>query len=129
MRNWLIFAAINGFMGVAAGPLGAHLLAGTLDAHALSLVATAERYQMWHALALGLVAVLGMRAAPAPGLLRLAAWLFAAGIALFSYSLYGLALTGWRALAMATPVGGLALMAGWAALAGFALTRGNRDTT
>lgn len=116
----LIFAAINGFMGVAMGALGAHALAGLVDQRALSLIATAERYQLWHALALGLVVALAGRAAPWPRFLALAAWLFAAGIVLFSYSLYALALTGWRPFAMLTPLGGLALLAGWAALAAWA---------
>ena len=43
-----------------------------------------------------------------------AAWLFVAGIVLFSGSLYALALTGARALGVVTPVGGVAFLAGWA---------------
>ncbi|MCC7046652.1 MAG: DUF423 domain-containing protein [Alphaproteobacteria bacterium] len=100
-----------------------------LDAQALGWIATAERYQMWHALALGVVAALGARdapTAPAPFYLRLAAWLFAAGIVLFCYSLYAMALTGWRALATVTPVGGVALLAGWVALAAHGLTARGR---
>jgi uncharacterized membrane protein YgdD (TMEM256/DUF423 family) len=131
MRNWLIFAALNGFVGVMAGAFGAHALTGVLDQRALGLVATAERYQMWHALALGIVIALWMHGqgshggaeAPMPFFLGLSAWLFAAGIVLFSYSLYALALSGWRPFAMVTPVGGLALLGGWAALAAWALTR------
>jgi len=139
MRNWLIFAAINGFVGVVAGALGAHALAGVLDQRALGLIATAERYQMWHALALGIVVALWVHARPAgaavpadaaaapmPFLLRLSAWCFAAGIALFSYSLYALALSGWRPLGMMTPVGGMALLGGWAARAAWALTGRSR---
>ncbi|MCC6469228.1 MAG: DUF423 domain-containing protein [Alphaproteobacteria bacterium] len=125
-RNWLIFAAINGFLGVLAGALGAHALARILDPQALGWIATAERYQMWHALALGLAVALGVRESgadrPAPFHLRLAAWLFAAGIVLFCYSLYAMALTGWRGLAVVTPVGGLSLLAGWVALAAYGLT-------
>lgn len=129
MRNWLIFAAINGFVGVMAGALGAHAPAGALDPQALGWIATAERYQMWHALALGVVVALWSRdgpEAPAPFYLRLAAWLFAAGIVLFSYALYVLALTQWRPVAMAAPVGGMALMAGWVALAAHGLTQRGR---
>jgi uncharacterized membrane protein YgdD (TMEM256/DUF423 family) len=47
----------------------------------------------------------------------LAAWCFVAGIALFSGSLYALALTGVRGLGAITPAGGVAFLAGWAALA------------
>ncbi len=46
-----------------------------------------------------------------------AAHLFAAGIVLFSGSLYAYALTGTRAFAMITPAGGIAFLAGWAAFA------------
>jgi len=45
-----------------------------------------------------------------------AAWLFVAGIALFSGSLYALALTGIRGLGAVTPIGGLAFLGGWAAM-------------
>ena len=46
-----------------------------------------------------------------------AALLFFTGILLFSGSLYGLALSGVRALGFITPLGGLALIAGWIVLA------------
>ena len=120
MRLWLLIAAINGFLAVAAGAFGAHGLQHRLDAHGLETFETGARYQMYHALAIGLAAfaIRGNAAAPAQG----AAILFLAGIVLFSGSLYALALTNARALAMITPVGGLAFLAGWIALA-FAATR------
>jgi uncharacterized membrane protein YgdD (TMEM256/DUF423 family) len=43
--------------------------------------------------------------------------LFVAGICLFSGSLYVMAITQWRWLGPVTPLGGLCLLAGWAALA------------
>jgi len=46
-----------------------------------------------------------------------AALLFLVGILLFSGSLYGLAFSGVRVLGFVTPFGGLALIAGWIALA------------
>ena len=42
--------------------------------------------------------------------------LFSAGIVLFSGSLYALVLTGNKRLGAITPIGGLALTAGWLAL-------------
>jgi uncharacterized membrane protein YgdD (TMEM256/DUF423 family) len=115
MKPWLLIAAINGFVAVAAGAFGAHGLQNRLDAHALQVFETAARYQMYHALAIGLAvfAMRGAAATPAQG----AAVLFLIGIVLFSGSLYGLALTNMRALAVITPVGGLAFLAGWIALA------------
>ena len=47
---------------------------------------------------------------------RLVAGLFTAGIAIFSGTLYLLAITGVMKLGAVTPVGGLLLMAGWVAL-------------
>jgi uncharacterized membrane protein YgdD (TMEM256/DUF423 family) len=51
----------------------------------------------------------------------MAGWFFTAGIVLFSGSLYALALTGVTILGAITPLGGLALLAGWASLMVFAL--------
>jgi uncharacterized membrane protein YgdD (TMEM256/DUF423 family) len=112
MNIWLFVAALNGFVAVAAGAFGAHGLQGRLDAHALATFETGARYQMYHALAIGLAA-LALRNAAA----QLACALFLAGIILFSGSLYLLALTGVRAFAFVTPFGGLAFLAGWATLA------------
>jgi uncharacterized membrane protein YgdD (TMEM256/DUF423 family) len=56
-------------------------------------------------------------------LLSWAGWSFVAGIALFSGSLYALALTGIAGLGAITPLGGLAFLAGWACLALFAAAR------
>lgn len=112
---WLLLAAINGFLAVAAGAFGAHGLQGRLDAHALSLFETAARYHMAHALAMGLAALAGRGGANAAA--AAAAALFLVGILLFSGSLYALALTGARGLAFVTPFGGIAFLAGWAALA------------
>ena len=92
MNIWVLFAAINGFLAVAAGAFGAHGLQGRLDAAALQVFETAARYHMYHALAMGLAAVL-VRPPRAAGAATAAA-LFLLGIALFSGSLYVLALTG-----------------------------------
>ena len=54
MSTWLLIAAINGFLAVAAGAFAAHGLHGRLDTHAMQIFETAARYQMYHALAIGL---------------------------------------------------------------------------
>jgi len=46
-----------------------------------------------------------------------------AGTVLFSGSLYALALTGIRSLGAVTPLGGVAFLAGWLALAASVLRR------
>jgi uncharacterized membrane protein YgdD (TMEM256/DUF423 family) len=114
--NWLLVAAVNGFLAVAAGAFAAHGLQGRFDAHGLSTFETGARYHMYHALAIGLAA-LAARNAAAAGTANVASAFFLAGIVLFSGSLYLLALTGTRALGFVTPFGGLAFLVGWAALA------------
>ena len=83
------------------------------DDAALRTFEVGVRYQMYHALALvlcGLLQALGWQT-------RAAAILFTVGVALFSGSLYGLALAELRWLGPVTPVGGVAFLAGWIALA------------
>ena len=103
------------FLGVLAGAFAAHALRVQLPVERLAAFDTAVRYQLWHALAL-LIVGLALERAPRPAL-HAAGWLFAAGIVLFSGSLYGLALTGVRALGAITPLGGASFLAGWLALA------------
>lgn len=103
-------------LAVAAGAFGAHALRARLPADLLAVWETAARYQIYHALALLLAArMAGVR--PAEGGWRAAGWLWVAGTALFSGSLYLLALTGVRWLGAVTPLGGLCFLAGWAAFA------------
>jgi uncharacterized membrane protein YgdD (TMEM256/DUF423 family) len=115
MRQWLFIAAITGGLAVLFAAFGEHALAGRLEPHSLATFATGARYQLFHALAMGLAA-LAARGAAKP-LAQNAALLFFIGILLFSGSLYGLALTGVHMLGFLTPVGGAALIAGWILLA------------
>ncbi len=115
MSGWLLVAAINGALAVAFGAFAAHGLQGRLDAHALEIFETAARYQMYHALAIGLAAF-AIRDAAA-GAAATACAFFLGGILLFCGSLYLLALTGARPLAFVTPFGGLGFIIGWCALA------------
>jgi uncharacterized membrane protein YgdD (TMEM256/DUF423 family) len=74
------------------------------------------QYHAWHALALLAIGLYMMHRPDAP-VIGVAAWLFVAGIALFSGSLYALALSGTRGLGAITPFGGVAFLAGWLAFA------------
>jgi len=114
-RAALIFAAVAGCAAVALGAFGAHALRASLDEHALEIWHTAVEYQFWHALALlGVSGIARTRETPA---LRVAATAFVVGIVFFSGSLYALALGGPRMVGVITPIGGLALIVGWVALA------------
>ena len=109
-------AVVAAFFGVAAGAFGAHALKGHLDAAALATWQTAVLYNLVHAL--GTIAVGLFKPAPAAErACRRAGWCFVAGMALFSGSLYLLALTGLRPLAYLTPLGGVAFLSGWVLLA------------
>lgn len=115
-RRFLFLASLAGGLAVMLGAFGAHGLKGKLDPALLEVFDVGVRYHMYHALALlGLAALLSRR--PAERLLRAAGWLFLAGMALFSGSLYLLALTGLRAVGIITPVGGLVLIVGWLSIA------------
>ena len=107
----LFFGTLFAGLAVAAGAFGAHTLKQVLDPDKLAVFETAARYQMYHALGLCLVSLV-MDRYPNLGL-ETVGWFFTAGIVLFSGSLYGLALTGVRWLGVSTPVGGLAMVAGW----------------
>jgi uncharacterized membrane protein YgdD (TMEM256/DUF423 family) len=114
-RTFLLLGALAGFIGVALGAFGAHGLRNRLSADMLAVFETGVRYQMYHALAILIVA---LAAARLDGwLIRAAGWLFTGGIVLFSGSLYVLALSGITALGAVTPIGGLAFLGGWACLA------------
>src|ERR1700743_280018 len=101
MRSWLFIAAINGGLAVLCGAFAAHGLAGRLAPDALGIFETGARYHMYHALAMGLAALLP--AGPGSRLAETAAALFLVGIVLFCGSLYLLALTGTRMLGFVTP--------------------------
>ena len=107
--------ALSALISVAAGAFGAHALRARLTPELLAVFETAARYQMYHAL--GLLAV-AWATSRSPGALPVwAGWLFVAGTVLFSGSLYALALTGVRWWGAVTPLGGVALLAGWICLA------------
>jgi uncharacterized membrane protein YgdD (TMEM256/DUF423 family) len=118
-RTFLFLAGFLGFLGVAAGAFGAHALRDALDPPLLAAFNTGARYHLLHAVALLGVALLADRK-PSTAV-SVAGWSFVLGIALFSGSLYALALTGARPLGAITPFGGMTLLIGWAALAVSAL--------
>jgi uncharacterized membrane protein YgdD (TMEM256/DUF423 family) len=106
--------AILGFLGVAAGAFGAHMVRERLRPERLDNWNTAADYQLWHALA---TIAAGIAAARwESGAAAAAGWCFIAGTVVFSGSLYALALTDRAKLGAITPVGGVLLLVGWAFL-------------
>lgn len=114
----LALAASILFLAVAFGAFGAHGLKERLDPEKLAIYQTAVQYQFWHGLGLALVAVITRQY----GECRLLTWsgrLMAAGVLIFSGSLYVLAMTGIRWLGAITPIGGICFLMGWLLLAIF----------
>lgn len=110
-RSMLIFAAVSGFIYVALGAFGAHVLSKSLGEAELAWLHTGLQYQAVHTLAiLALSVAMNQRAN---------LWfywsgaLLGLGTALFSGSLYCLALSHLKIWAYVTPVGGVCFLAGW----------------
>lgn len=118
-RVFVILSGVLGLTAVAFGAFGAHGLRGRLEAlpdgvKRMEWWQTAAHYHLVHAVALGFVAWLAHRGAGAPS--SVAGWCFVAGVTLFSGSLYLMTLTGQTKLGAITPIGGLLMMVGWAAV-------------
>ena len=115
-KNFLLLGSLAMMFAVGLGAFGAHGLKDKLSADMLAVYRTGVDYHFYHAL--GLLA-LGMIAAhlPESDLVKWSGALMAAGIVLFSGSLYLLALTGTRWLGAITPLGGAAWIVAWALLA------------
>ena len=120
-RTLAALGALSAFLAVAAGAFGAHALKARLSPDLLAIFETGARYQMYHALGM-LAAAWAVTRWPG-GAAAAAGWLFLLGTVLFSGSLYALALSGVRWLGAITPVGGVAFLLGWLALAWAALRR------
>jgi len=125
VRAWLLLGAILAGLAVGLGAIGAHLLEsrlkdpdGTLSATAQKSLATWEtavRYQMYHALALLAVGLLGQRSNSK--LFQASGWAMTVGVLIFSGCLYALVLSGQKKLGMIVPIGGVLMIVGWGLLA------------
>lgn len=113
MRWAIVFAGIGGAIMVGTGAWAAHAAVGEM---AREWLRTGAQYGLWHSIALLGVAALAARGAESRWL-TFSAIAFAAGIMLFSGSLFARALLGWSWISMATPLGGLTFIAGWLLLA------------
>jgi uncharacterized membrane protein YgdD (TMEM256/DUF423 family) len=118
-RLFFGLGALSALLAVAAGAFGAHALRNRLAPDTLGIFEVGARYHMYHAL--GLLAAAWAVSRWPGGATTAAGWLFVAGTVIFSGSLYLLSFTGQRWLGAVTPLGGLAFILGWAALAWAAL--------
>jgi uncharacterized membrane protein YgdD (TMEM256/DUF423 family) len=127
-KTWIACGALIGALGVALGAFGAHGLGDRLAgwglspeevAKRLATYETAARYQMYHALALVAVGLLAQQSPTRA--CQIAGVAFLVGVLVFSGFLYALVLTGVKVLGAIVPIGGVAFIVGWLALAWAAL--------
>jgi uncharacterized membrane protein YgdD (TMEM256/DUF423 family) len=111
--KYFAIGGINAAMSIALGAFGAHGLEKHLSEHYLEVFETGVRYHMYSAIALMLIALFAKQIGESKLLLNGARLIFA-GTIIFSGSLYVLSLTSFSKLGMITPIGGVALIAGWA---------------
>ena len=117
---FIAMASISGFLAVVFGAFGAHGLKNRLTPDLMDVWQTAVQYHFWHTLALLGTGILLSQASLLQNFqsnyLVISGWLFAAGIVIFSGSLYVLCLSGARWLGAITPIGGTLWLAAWAFL-------------
>ncbi len=112
-KIFLILGSITGALAVMIGAFGAHALKQHLETiNRTAVFETAVKYQFYHALALVLLGILALKLEH-NRMLDYAGYAFTAGIIIFSGSLYILCLTNVGKWGAVTPIGGLALIAGW----------------
>lgn len=121
MRSTLRLCAVLGALAVALGAFGAHGLKSLVGPDQLLTFGTGVRYHFYHTLAIGLAAGLWVVPGVDRGRLRWAVRAWAAGVVLFSGSLYLLALAevlpvAVRWLGPVTPLGGVFFIGGWVML-------------
>ena len=116
-KLFLVAGAALAGLGVILGAFGAHGLKQMVGSETVGTFQTGVQYQMYHAFALILVAILFERMPSAA--LQWAGIAFLVGVLLFSGSLYLLASlkamnkVGISGIGIITPFGGLFFIAGW----------------
>jgi uncharacterized membrane protein YgdD (TMEM256/DUF423 family) len=122
--QFIILGGLLAALAIGLGALGAHALKSQLTTEQLATFHTAVQYQMYHAIGLILIGLLGLyhrsRWFDAAG------WLMLIGIILFSGLLYAWLATGHRFFVYPVPVGGVAFVIGWVLLAVGAFGLGQR---
>lgn len=127
---WISVGAVCCMLSVVLGAFTAHALKDKLSPYYLGIVGTGAEYQMYHGLAILAVAIAGIACTSLSEEIKcgirikwqLICWCFALGIAVFSGSLYALAITQIKILGAITPIGGTLFIVGWLLLAYGALT-------
>ena len=119
---WLFAGGVSGAVAVALGASGAHGLKSKLSSledfeSRMAWWSTASGYHLAHSILLVLIGLLMLNERAPSGPLKVAAIGVLVGVTLFSGSLYTMTLTGVRALGAVTPLGGMAFLVAWGAVA------------
>lgn len=122
--NWLKIAALNLAIGVGLGAFGAHGLKGFVGAYEIEIWQTATLYLFVHAL--GLFGI-GIFNAVSQYRIVLPAYLLQAGVAIFSGSLYAIALGFPSWLGVITPIGGTLMIIGWLTLVFYTFSKNPKN--
>lgn len=111
LKVGLIFGSLFALLSIVLGAFGAHALKDQLGEYSRSVYEKAVLYQMFHALGILVVSLIGENVKSID--ISLSVWCFIVGIVLFSGSLYILAVTNIKWLGAITPIGGIFFIVGW----------------
>ena len=110
-KTLLLFGLFFCGFSVLMGAFGAHALKDKLSEYSISIYDKAVFYQIFHAIGILLVSILGQ--VFNTQVFNTSGWLFIIGILLFSGSLFILSFTGIKWLGAITPIGGVMFIVGW----------------
>jgi len=122
-KTWIIVGGITGFLGVALGAFGAHVLEPKLSPEMISIYNKGILYHLIHSVVILSIALTGK------DIFYECALFFTIGIVLFSFSLYLYSTTQMITFALITPLGGISFLVGWLLILieGFKLKKEEKD--
>jgi len=106
-KIWIIIASIMGFLGVALGAIGGHIIKSLVSPDMLEIYKIGINYHLIHTVVILSIALSSKE------ILYKSLPIFLIGIILFSFSLYLYSLTGIRFFSFITPFGGISFLIGW----------------
>ncbi len=106
-KFWIFISGLLGFLAVALGAFGAHLLKDKLGYEQIETFKTGSFYHLLHAVVVTAISVSNHKKFLRSNIF------FLIGIILFSFSLYLYSFFQFRIFAMITPIGGFSLLLGW----------------
>ena len=111
LKIGLSFGSLFALLSIILGAFGAHALKDQLSEYSRSIYDKAVLYQMFHALGILVVTIIGENIESINVSVPIIC--FIVGIVFFSGSLYILAITDIKWFGMITPIGGIFFIVGW----------------